>query len=138
MDPRPAFEIAAGTFVTVEAAGGRSLCLKAERVGKEHVNHFLVPLEPLDEPTALSLRYIDPELALVPVDGVGLAFADGPARTEPDVGDIFANRLGLFLKIRDDAHSQRLFAYVDVRSGLIRARMERGIERLLRWRVQRF
>jgi hypothetical protein len=94
--------------------------------------------EPLDEPTALSLRYIDPELALVPVDGVGLAFADGPARTEPDVGDIFANRLGLFLKIRDDAHSQRLFAYVDVRSGLIRARMERGIERLLRWRVQRF
>ncbi|CAA7619574.1 conserved hypothetical protein [Magnetospirillum sp. LM-5] len=135
--PKPAYEIAAGSFVTLELDGVRALCLKAERIGKEHTNHFLVVLEPRPEPGRMALRYIDPELPLVPVDGVSLAFSDGPERTPPEIGDAFANRTGLMLKVKDDAKSQRYCSYVEIATGLVRPRMEHGIIRLMGWSVQR-
>jgi hypothetical protein len=137
MPAKPAYDIAAGTFVSIDRDGVRTVCLKVERIGKEHTNHFLIPLEPLADRQALALFYIDPEQSLVPVDGFSLVFEDGPVRTVPEFGDAFSNRQGVMLKVRDDAKSQRFCAYVDLKTGLVRPRMEHGIQRLLHWRVQR-
>lgn len=137
MDPRPAYDVAAGSIVAVERDGRRLLCLKAERAGKEHVNHFLVPLEPVDDRSRLALVYIDPDERLAPVEGVSFAFEDGPEGVAPQVGDAFTNPSGALLKVMDDPRAQRLHAYVDLATGQIRARMERGIHRLLTWRMQR-
>lgn len=137
METKPAYDIAAGTFVAAELDGRRTLCLKAERVGKEHINHFLVPLDPVGERRALKLWYIDPEEPLMPVEGVSLAFADGAENTPPDVGDAFLNAAGTLIKVIDDPRSQRMHAYVDLATGQVRARMEHSIRRLLDWQVQR-
>ncbi|HSV29936.1 MAG TPA: hypothetical protein VLL76_10265 [Candidatus Omnitrophota bacterium] len=137
MQNRPAYEIAAGSFVAAMLDGRRTLCLKAERLGKEHTNHFLVPLDPVDDRARLALLYIDPNQELVQVDGVHLDFQDGPSETAPVVGDAFINDSGTMLKLLDDPHSQRLHCYVDLTTGMVRARMERQIRRLLSWSVGR-
>jgi hypothetical protein len=137
IDAAPAYRIAPGTLVRRPDEDSATLFLKTERIGKEHTNHFLVPLEPPPAQGTMGLTYIDPETLLVAVEGMALAFEDGPERTEPDFGDAFANRAGIMLKVRDDAKSQRLQAYVDLATGLIRPRMEHGITRLMRWRVER-
>lgn len=134
---RPAHEIAAGSFVKATVADRPTLCLKVERVGKEHTNHFLVPVEPVGDRRALALVYIDPNEPLAPVDGVSFVLADGPAETPPEVGDTFLNSSGVMLKVIDDPHSQRLWAYVDIASGQVRPRMERHIQRLVAWSIQR-
>lgn len=136
MKGRPAYDVAAGSFVTAELDGRLTLCLKAERIGKEHINHFLVPLDPVDR-AGLALVYVDPERVLAPVEGVSFAFEDGPTDTRPEVGDIFLNPFGAMLKVLDDAHSQRLHAYVDVTTGQVRPRMDRHIHRLVGWSVRR-
>lgn len=133
MQSRPAFEIAAGNFVYATVAGHRTLCLKAERLGKEHVNHFVVPLDP----PAPRLVYVDPNDEMVPVDGVGLAFHDGPQGVAPQVGDVFLNDTGTMMKLEDDPQSQRMHCYVDLGTGQVRPRMERHIQRLLNWSVSR-
>jgi hypothetical protein len=71
------------------------------------------------------------------VDGVTFDFADGARETPPEIGDMFANAQGAMLKVKDVTLSQRMFAYVDVATGQVRPRMERGIERLLTWSVSR-
>lgn len=134
MDSRPAYDVAPGCFVAAELDGRRTLCLKAERIGKDHINHFLVPLDAADR-RSLALIYIDPEQPLSPVEGVSFAFEDGPTDTAPEIGDIFLNPFGAMLKVFDDAHSQRLHAYVDVTTGQVRPRMDRHIHRLLGWSV---
>lgn len=137
MQTRPAFEIAAGSFVNATVDGRRTLCLKAERAGKEHTNHFLVPLDPVDDRRRLTLIYVDPNEEVAPVDGIAFAFADGPEQTAPDVGDAFLNPAGKLLKVMDDPRSQRLHCYVDLATGMVRPRMERHIQRLLAWSVSR-
>lgn len=137
METKPAYDVAAGSFVAVERDGRRLLCLKAERTGKEHINHFLVPLEPVDDRLTLALLYIDPEEKLATVEGISFAFEDGPEGVAPEVGDVFTNPSGALLKVIDDPRAQRMHAYVDVTTGQVRARMERQIHRLLRWRMQR-
>ncbi|MGE5545537.1 MAG: hypothetical protein ACM33T_01465 [Solirubrobacterales bacterium] len=137
MQSRPAHEINAGSFVYFEVAGRRTLCLKVEREGKDHTNHFLVPLDPLDDRRTLALHYIDPEVDLVPVDGVTLDVAEGAAKVAPEVGDMFLNHVGAMLKVLDGYQSQRLYSYVDVTRGTVKPRMEHHIQHLLHWAVTR-
>ena len=137
MQNRPAYEITAGSFVAATLGGRRTLCLKAERVGKEHTNHFLVPLDPVDDRRRLALVYIDPNEELMPVDGIAFAFEDGAEETAPEIGDAFLNPAGPLLKVIDDPRSQRMHCYVDLSTGMVRARMERNIHRLLGWSVSR-
>lgn len=137
MDPKPAHEIPAGSFVAASVAGRRTLCLKAERVGKEYINHFLVPLDPLDDRADLALVYIDPNEELAPVEGIGFTLADGPEMVAPQVGDMFVVPAGSLLKVKDDPRSQKMFAYVDIATGAVRPRMEREIRRLLDWSLAR-
>lgn len=137
MQSRPAHEIAAGSFVYAILDGRRTLCLKAERIGKEHINHYLVPLDPMGDRRALALVYIDPNEELAAVDGVSFTFDDGAAATAPEVGDMFLNPFGAMLKVTDDPRAQRLFAYVEIATGQVRPRMERHVERLLEWSISR-
>ncbi|MDA8230839.1 MAG: hypothetical protein M0006_05825 [Magnetospirillum sp.] len=134
---RNAIDIAAGSFVAATIAGRRTLCLKVDRVGKEHTNHYLVPLDPVDDRRSLALVYIDPEDEMTAVDGISFAFADEVSGFVPEVGDAFSCAAGVFLKVIDDPQSQRMHAYVDIATGMLRARMDRHAERILSWSVSR-
>lgn len=138
MDSRNAIDIAPGSFVTATVGGRRTLCLKVDRVGKEHTNHYLVPLEPVDDRRALALIYIDPEHEMVAVEGVSFAFADAVSGFVPEVGDAFSCAAGVFIKVIDDPQAQRMHAYVDINTGMLRPRMERHAERILDWSISRF
>ncbi len=135
--PATAGAVAAGTFVAAILDGRRTLCLKVDRIGKDHVNHFLVPLDPLADRRRLALVYTDPDTAVTVVEGVSFAFTDAAAEVAPEVGDAFSSPFGVYLKVIDRPLSQRMHAYVDVATGLLRPRMERHIGRLLDWSIQR-
>ncbi len=132
-----AADVAAGTFVAATLDGRRTLCLKVDRIGKDHVNHFLVPLDPVDDRRKLALVYTDPDTRVTVVEGVSFAFADAAADLAPEVGDAFSSPFGVYLKVIDRPLSQRMHAYVDVATGLLRPRMERHVDRLLEWSIQR-
>ena len=135
-DRRPAATIAAGSFVVAELEGRRVLCLKAERRGKDHVNHFLVPLAPVPDRRTLALAYTDPDAAIEPADGVSLALADAAEEGPPEIGDAFAAAGATYLKLADGPQSQRLHAYVDLSTGQVRPRMDRHAVRRLVWSVR--
>jgi len=135
MDSLPAWQVNAGRFVFAELDGIRTLCLKAERQGKDHVNHFLVALEPLARRDAMGLHYLDPEQMLFPADGFSLTFA--PANGEAEVGDVLGTEAGLWLKLRDAVSSQRLYCFVNLAEGRIKPRLERHQYQKLEWRLQR-
>lgn len=135
MESRPAHEITAGQWVVAELDGIRTLCLKAERVGKDHVNHFLVPLDPVADRRQLRLHYLDPEHGLFPTDGYHLSFTaqDG---ADVETGDALNVDGFVWLKLLDLPSAQRLYCYVNMTDGQVRPRMERRQSRPLRWHVQ--
>lgn len=135
--PVPAYRVAAGHLVLTPWQAGRLLALKAERQGKDHVNHFLVPLDPWPDRRSMRLLYLDPETALLPVAGMALAFSPRADGDGPEVGDAIDTGSATWLKVLDDPQSQRLFCYVEVGSGLVRPRMERHAHRTLVWRMDR-
>lgn len=135
MDSLPAWQVDAGRFVFADLDGERTLCLKAERHGKDHVNHFLVALDPLGRRDAMGLCYLDPEQPLFPADGFSLAFV--ATTGEPQVGDVLETEAGLWLKLRDAASSQRLYCFVNLADGRIKPRLDRHRHQKLEWRLQR-
>lgn len=136
MESRPAHEIDAGRLVLAELDGIRTLCLKAEREGKDHVNHFLVPLEPVAERGQLRLHYLDPEDRLQPTDGYHLTFSAGQDHPDLQPGDALEVDGSLWLKVFDLPSAQRLYCYVDMACGQVRPRMERRHSRPMQWQVQ--
>ena len=132
----PAHTIAPGSFVATLVDQQRVICLKAERISKDHVNHFLVQVDPVAP--VLALIYIDPDTEITPIHGLSFAFADGPESdvNAPDVGQAFVCPAGTFIKVMDDPQALRLHAYVDVATGMVRLRMERQASRVLHWSVQ--
>lgn len=132
----PANQIKPGSFVTAEIAGGLVLCLKVERHGRDYVNHYLIPLESNGDRRLLTLVYTDPDHPLTPVDGAALAFGE-TSTAFPDVGDAFVTPKGIHLKLRDEPKAQKVFAYVDLATGLIRPRMDRQTQGVIGWSVTR-
>lgn len=135
MDSLPAWQVDAGRFVFADLDGERTLCLKAERHGKDHVNHFLVVLDPVAQRDAMGLHYLDPEQNLCPAEGFSLTFA--PASGEAQVGDVLETEAGLWLKLLDAASSQRLYCFVNLAEGRIKPRLERHRHQKLVWNLQR-
>lgn len=119
----PAHAVPSGSLVRHQ---GREW-LKAERDSKDYVNHYLVGVQA--EPD-LTLLYIDPDIELeilapsVRPEGLA-ARAEGQ---EPCFGDLLATETGRhFIKALDiKKDGQRHLAYVDIQSGEIRPRQERG------------
>lgn len=138
MPPRPACEIPGGRLVGAAIGGVSALCLKAERAGKGHVNHYLVPLEPLASGLrGMRLVYVDPDQPLEERAGT-LALAPGEGAAEAaQVGDVLVTEAGeAFLKVFDDELSQRLWAYVALAGGQVLRRRERRAAGLRAWRLE--
>ncbi len=139
--------IPGGTIVVTELEGVEVRCLKAQRIGRDYVHYYLVPLDPPpDDLRSLRLIYADPEAVLTVVRDAAIEIAPAdPAATGEisavgtrngvEVGDVFANESGHFLKVFDTAKTERYHAYVELASGLIRARQERTIIGVFRWRL---
>ncbi len=136
-------EIPRGDAVIIHDGGETVVCLKAEREGKEYVHHYLVPLDP-HRGRKLQLIYVDPDDPLVAC-GCRVVIDPGAAAggTDPraaQVGDVFKNAAGLFLKAIEDPKSQKMFAFIDIASGgalgQVRRRQERRLTAVYpQWRV---
>jgi hypothetical protein len=135
---KKAHQIPSGTTVLHVVDGDTVLGLKAEREGKEYVHHYMVPLDP-HPAQDMRLVYLDPEDDLIACGGAAVfALAEG---VEPagwaDVGHIFQNSEGIFLKVIEDPKSLKMYAFVDIRTGEIRRRQERGVNTVfMQWRAE--
>ncbi len=137
-DEQPAYRIAPGSFVRAEIDGHEAVCLKVERLGRDFVNHYLVPLDPLPGPReALMLRYVDPAEPLAPCDEPLDLLVEPMADAPAAVGTVLRNARGLFLKVHDTPNTGRSFAYVELATGMVAGRQERGVAGVLRWRLAR-
>ncbi|MCW8952023.1 MAG: hypothetical protein OQJ87_05265 [Rhodospirillales bacterium] len=125
---KQAFEIPCGQAVVLDREGEQIVCLKTERVGKEYVHHYLVPLHPAAEPGVLSLVYIDPEDTLTDL-GFTVVFETGApdGSDNPVPGHAFRTEKGTFLKIHEDPLAQKTFTYLDMETGALCRRQERGL-----------
>ena len=132
----PAHRIAPGRFVTANLSGVPTLCLKVERHGGDTISHYLVALDPAPDRRSLALICLDPDQDLAVVDGAALVLGEvTPAF--PDVGDVFATPKGAYLKLRDEPNAQKVFAQVELATGLIRPRMDRQTQGVMSWTIMR-
>ncbi len=136
-----AYETPPGAAVVMVLDGETVVCIKAERQGKEYVHHYVVPVDP-SPGDRTRLIYVDPEDDLRHGPG-RLEFTlaepagdDGNAGVRPLVGHVLRNAAGTFLKVIEDPKSQKMFAYVDLLTGAVRNRQERGLAGVyVEWRV---
>ncbi len=119
----PAHEMPGGRLVRHQDR----LWLKAWRDSKDYVNHYLVAAT---ASPGLTLVYIDPETELGPVGEAPLLKQTQPRSKGEDVqpGDALVLESGKrFIKVLDiKKDGQRHLAYVDIETGEIRPRQERG------------
>lgn len=136
MEAVRAYQVAAGRLVVAEIEGVAAICLKAERQGKDFLNHYLVPLDPRPADSArLRLHYIDPDASLIPA--AARLVVDAAEGRAAEVGDVVVNPLGRFLKVHDTAKTERHYAYVEVTSGIVRLRQEKGAIGVATWHLDR-
>jgi hypothetical protein len=102
--------------------------IKAERQGTEYIHHYLIQVTPkLAE--GLAMIYVDPEEILIDCGKPPeFDYADGESRDNPDIGDIFENPKGTYLKVIEDPKSQKMFAFIDTSSGEVKRRQERNVK----------
>jgi len=135
LEKKKAHETPRGTPVVMNLDGIPVVCLKVERQGKEYVHHYVVPIDPsprLETP----LIYVDPDLVLHHWAGRLDFTLGGGAGAGPEVGHIVTNAVGTFLKVIEDPKSQKMFAFVEISSGVVKSRQERGVTSVhLDWRV---
>lgn len=107
--------------------------LKGVRHGKDHVNHYFVPLESVaNEP--LTVVYLDYSAELRDChDYFSLELELLEVNTVIEVGAILSNATGTYLKAREPTKGVMSFVYVDLDSGELRRRQERQINALYRW-----
>ncbi len=113
--------------------------IKAERQGTEYIHHYLIQIAPR-QADGLALIYVDPEEMLIDCGGAPhFDFSDGETRDDPDIGHIFENPKGTYLKVIEDPKSQKMFAFIDIASGEIKRRQERRVKTVYAsWRVSEF
>lgn len=117
--------------------GDGALFVKAERLCREHIQHYLIQLDPAPVED-MALIYIDPEDMLVdhqmrPV----FVLSDGIESGAPDIGDIFINPKGAFLKVVEDPMSQKMFAFIDIATGDVLRRQERAVSHVhMEWSIK--
>jgi len=138
-DPNPhmAYEIPRGHAVRRPGeANPDTVFIKAERQGTEYIHHYLIQIKP-SQAKGLALIYVDPEETLVDC-GAAPSFtcSNGETRDNPDIGEIFENTKGTYLKVIEDPKSQKMFAFIDITSGEIKRRQERHVKTVYRaWEV---
>ena len=131
-DPKPiklqAYKISCGHAVLKpDEVNKKNLYIKAERKGADYIHHYLIQIG-FFKTNNLSLIYIDPEESLID-RGYIPTFALSSSKTykKPEIGHIFENNNGTFLKVIETIRSQKMFAFIDIYSGEVRRRQERKI-----------
>ena len=111
--------------------------LKAIRHGKDHVNHYFVPLEPLSD-TPLTVLYIDYTTEVRDCHEVfSLELTPLAADASVTVGAVLSNETGTYIKVQEPTKGIMSFVYVDLSDGEMRRRQERQINALYRWSLAR-
>lgn len=124
---RQAHEIGCGAVVIRSTEDGHTVCLKLDRIGKEYIHHYVVVLDPHPK-GEMELVYVDPEEQLFDCFATLELEIGDAAGDAPDVGDIFENKDGHFIKVLDDPKTQKMFGFVDPATGLVRVRQERKLK----------
>ena len=116
--------------------GTKSIFMKAERKGAEYVHHYLIQIS-IVKLINLALIYIDPEEILIDKGYIPtFKLASTNAHKEPDIGHIFKNNNGTFLKVTEAPKSQKMFAFIDINSGEVKRRQERNITKVYdSWKI---
>jgi hypothetical protein len=101
--------------------------MKVEREGAEYVHHYLIQVSP-KKPVDLGMIYIDPEETLIDRGGIpSFKLLSPEAHQKPQIGHIFKNDNGTFLKVIEDPKSQKMYAFINIASGEVKRRQERSI-----------
>ncbi len=126
---RMAHEIGSGAVVIRTEGGKHTVCVKLDRICKEYIHHYLIPLDPRPS-INLELIYVDPEDLLFDCFAtVEYDYGDADAtQTVPEPGHAFENKNGFFIKVLDDPKTQKMFGFVDPTTGLVRIRQERKLK----------
>ena len=104
-----------------------NIYMKVERKGADYIHHYLVQISPLKS-IGLAMIYVDPEVTLID-RGVIPTFEllNSEAIKKPQIGHIFENDNGTFLKVKEDPKSLKMYAFINIASGEVKRRQERNI-----------
>ncbi len=128
------------TAVTAETVTGGHFVLyrdmiglKAVRHGKDHVNHYFVPLElPANQPMTVS--YLDCKAKVQDChNNFDINLEPLAMSTSIDVGNILVNITGTYIKAYERSKGIISLVYIDLTNGELRRRQERQISAVYRW-----
>ncbi len=110
--------------------------LKAVRHGKDHVNHYFVPLDApvnqLNQP--MTVVYLDNAAKVRDCHNNFDLNLEPLVRCTPiAVGDILVNLTGTYIKACEKTKGIISFVYIDLENGELRRRQERQISAVYRW-----
>lgn len=132
IERKKVFHVQRGGVLLLEQDDGVVLALKAERDGKDFVNHYAVALDP--RPAGLhALTYLDPDAEILHVTGRAVFELGSETRHQGsgplEPGTIFATPRGTFLKLDGiwGAEQQKSQVYLDINTGAVELRRERGV-----------
>lgn len=115
--------------------GREVVCLKATRLGKDYINHYVIPLDPVSEGD-LTMLYVDYEVVVIDCHGkFVLALEPVEVDEAPEIGHVLVNDKGSFIKVRESYKGSWALGYVELESGEVRRRQERGVTGVFRWRL---
>ncbi len=133
---RKTHEIDRGAVVIHTGAAGRSVCLKLDRIGYDFLHHYVIALDSTSR-EAMELVYVDPEEMLFDCFATLELELGAAQQGVPDVGHMFANAKGHFLKVKDSPKTQKMFGFIDLDSAMVRLRQERNLKSIHpEWRAR--
>ncbi|KAF0145473.1 MAG: hypothetical protein FD153_235 [Rhodospirillaceae bacterium] len=125
--------VAGGRLVLYRVNERDVIGLKAIRHGKDHINHYFVPLEPVSS-RPLTVIYMDYTAEVQDChDHFALKLDLFATRAPIEIGAILSNETGTYIKVREPTKGIMSFAYVDLGSGELRRRQERQINAVYHW-----
>ena len=122
-----AINVKPGNVVILETADGPATFIKTERIGKEYIHHYAVQIFPRVLKN-LGMIYLDPEDKIFDTV-LAASFELGSATNDipPNSGHAFKNAQGCFIKVDEDPKSQKMFGFINISTGIVMRRQERGI-----------
>lgn len=125
---RQAHEIGCGAVVIrTTQDGGRTVCLKLTRIGKEYLHHYVLALDPRPQ-GPLALTYVDPEEQLFDCFATLEIDFGQSADVAAEPGHAIESKDGFFIKVLDVPKSQKMYGFIDPATGEMRARQERSLK----------
>lgn len=110
--------------------------LKGIRHGKDHINHYFIPLEPISE-DPLTVIYIDCTASVRDCHDsftIKLNQTYSPVLGKKvEVGSVLSNETGTYIKVREQTKGIMSLVYVNLDNGELKRRQERQIHAVYSW-----